>query len=147
MPTPVSVPTSRQSFLQHPIGSALPRVGEWLWTCRPGSETDLCEELTGRRVSARIIEPGLVAGSKCPPDELVFARQGLPVQATWVAPLEQLAMPIAKDAPIVSRIVDEIVNALAKGKPTQRPLALHVFAADSDAGRARAKLIAALASA
>ena len=89
MPTPASVPTSSETSLQRPIGSGLPRVGEWLWTCRAGFESDLGEELSALRVSARMVEPGLVAGSKCPPGELSFARQGLPVQAAFAVPLPE----------------------------------------------------------
>src|SRR5262245_11158303 len=123
MPTPASVPTSSETSLQRPIGSGLPRVGEWLWACRTGFESDLCDELASQRASGRMIEPGLVASSKSPSSELVFARQGLPVQAAWVVTdRDQLGSAIDKDAPIVTRIVSEIVKALGD-KGLKRPLA------------------------
>lgn len=134
MPSPASVPSSKQSFTQSAIGPSLPRVGEWLWTCRAGFESDLADEFASHRATARPIEPGLVATMKRPNADLIFARQGMPVHAAWTASFSSL------DA-LVERICGEIRRAI----PAQnKPLALHVFTTDSDAGRRLLKAVALL---
>ncbi len=123
MPTQAFVPSTNQDLAQ----AQLPRVGEWLWTCRVGAETDLCEELASLRVSARALEPGLVASTKRPNVELTFARQGLPVMAVCPATCEAIARALRSKL--------------------DRPFALHVFAADSDSGNRLAALATALSQA
>lgn len=100
-----------------------PRVGEWLWTCRAGSERDVIEEHELHGVSARTVQPGLVASQRRPTVrrngkpveiELTFARQGMPVEALCGTDADALADLLA---PKLKRIA-----------------ALHVFSPDSDAG-------------
>lgn len=114
--TPGAAPTTATHTLP-------PRVGEWLWTCRAGSERDVIEELELHGVDARVAQPGLVASQRRPTVrrngkpveiELTFARQGLPIEAL-----------AATDA---DAIADLLVPKL------KRLAALHVFSPDSDAG-------------
>ena len=59
------------------------RVGDWLWLCRLGAESDVCEELALYRVNGELAQPALVRSNKKPRGEvpLAFARQGIPVSA------------------------------------------------------------------
>lgn len=134
MPSPASVPSSKQPFTHSPNAPSLPRVGEWLWACRAGFEGDLADEFATLRATARAIEPGLVATGKRPSAELTFARQGMPVQAAWTASFSS-----------VDALVERIAGEIRKAMPARnRPLALHVFTPDSDAGRRLIKAAAAL---
>jgi len=136
MPTPDSVPSFRNERAQPENPAPFPRVGEWLWACRAGAEVDLCEELASLRVPGRAIEPGLVASEKRPQAELVFGRQGLPVQKLYeVAPLQTAA---ATGQAIAKAIAAPLSREL------RRSFALHVFTADSEAGSRLYPLAAAL---
>ena len=102
-------------------------VGDWLWLCRAGYETDLVDEL-GRAPgvgSATRLAPGLVRSPKRPKlhgqdVELAFARQGLPVQALVAS---------GDTALLVDRLVPLVARALGSGT-----FVLHLFVADSDEG-------------
>src|SRR5689334_9176158 len=87
MPTQAFVPSANQDLAL----SRLPQVGEWLWACRAGAEVDLCEELASLGIAARPLQLGLVASVKRPKADLVFARQGLPVQALCPADTQAIA--------------------------------------------------------
>ena len=79
------------------------RAGEWLWTTRPGSERDLCEELALWRPDSRpqLLAPALVASSGAPltpegPPRIAFARQGFPIAgAIEAADTDALLEPLA----------------------------------------------------
>lgn len=108
-----------------------PRSGEWLWLCRAGSERDLIEDLADKGSAARPVAEGLVASTRRAKSELTFARQGLPVDRL----VEASAAPIA-----------DTLRALLRS-PTglaARGVALHVIAADSDAGNRLAGLAQSL---
>ncbi|HRI51319.1 MAG TPA: 23S rRNA (cytidine(2498)-2'-O)-methyltransferase RlmM [Pseudomonadota bacterium] len=110
-------------------------VGDWLWACRAGAEPDLCDELRTYGLSGWVLQPGLCASPARPRTaqkedaELTFARQGMPVQAVGAADVQFLA-----------KFIGEV---FADRRQAQRGsgLALHVFAADSDAGNLLAAVV------
>lgn len=110
MPTPAAVPSKNQDVAR-PL---VPYSGQWLWACRSGAETNLLEELSSLKVTAKILQPGLVISTKRPQAELVFARQGIPVDVVLSAPRATV------DQAIAQALVDKL----------RRPFALHVFSAD-----------------
>src|SRR5512135_151637 len=68
----------------------------WLWTCRPGFEADLVEEL--KRAGAARPEtaaPSLVRSDGRPPEWPVFARAGFPLTAETSADPEAIAAALA----------------------------------------------------
>ncbi len=56
----------------------------WMWTCRPGFEADLVEELTrtGKNLAPRVSAPALVESNGRPALWPCFARAGFPLGAT-----------------------------------------------------------------
>ena len=122
--------------------AAAPQRGDWLFACRPGAEDDVLDELRALRLSPSSPQPGLVLaggttekGKRVAPTALqglVFARQGLPVHALFDT--------LAEDAQVAAKqLADGICRDL---KP--RPLAVHVFAADSERGKTLSGRCAAL---
>lgn len=110
LPTRREIPAKTDTF-----PSAV-SVGDWLWLCRQGAENDVCEELALYRVTAEPFAPALVRSPKKPPGDvmLTFARQGLPVEAL-----------LPPDAQAIAQSVSRRIK---------RPIAIHVFAPDSDSG-------------
>lgn len=103
-----------------PAPAAPPRVGDWLFTTRPGAEIDLVEEMVytapaKARPEPRIAGPALVAAEK-KYNELAFARQGFPVAA--------LVHPDA--------LARAFADSLARTSKTPQPWALDVWVPDSD---------------
>ena len=121
--------TAREELSTVAFSQAPVRSGDWLWLCRQGAEHDVCEELALYRVQGEAIQPALVRSSTQPKQEvlLTFVRQGIPVAT--VLPPEPRA--IAQAA--LSRI--------------KRPVVVHVFAPDSDAGNTLSARAEALKSA
>lgn len=114
-----------------------PQRGDWLWACRPGAEDDVADELVTRGLAPSLLQPGLVlstaenakgkrvaASDLC---SLTFARQGLPVQ--WVDDLSEQAQDLDATA-----LAKRIANGLYRDIK-DRPLAVHVFSADSERGK------------
>jgi 23S rRNA (cytidine2498-2'-O)-methyltransferase len=104
--------------------ATLPRTGEWLWTTRPGSETDLVDELflEGER-EARIIAPAVVVSGRAPRKdgrvELTFARQAFPVSRVVTA-TSPASLGVAA------------ASALARDLASSERYALQVWVPDSD---------------
>jgi 23S rRNA (cytidine2498-2'-O)-methyltransferase len=95
-----------------------PRLGEWLFTTRPGAERDLIEELyfADQRSQPRLVEDSLVA-ARARPGELAFARQGFVVAAV-VAPGD------------VATALEQALAAIGEAQPW----AVDSWVPDSDAG-------------
>ncbi len=135
MQTTIQVPSEKKNSARPAAQkfefAADPQVGQWLWACRAGFETDLCTEFERLRVAARMLQPGLVISQKRPTGELVFARQGFLVQA------------------LCRGTAAELVHALhqALAKSLRRAAALQVFVADSDAAKPLTAQAAALQAA
>lgn len=154
-PAPREAAPRRVKMTQAPVSAAPPPafakagIGDWLWTCRVGSEADLGDELKSHGLTGQVVQPGLCVSPARPRTpqkedaELTFARQGLPVQALSVA-----------DADTLAPIIIELCSDSQKAR-RDSGLALHVFAPDSDAGNLlaaqvltlQARLSAALAAA
>ncbi|HEX7477780.1 MAG TPA: 23S rRNA (cytidine(2498)-2'-O)-methyltransferase RlmM [Polyangiales bacterium] len=100
------------------------RVGEWLWTCREGSERDVIEELLLRGdLRPRLLAPALIASRKAPADagerlDLTFARQGLPVS-------------LLVHADNVAQLAEQLATHLVPLLSAAEGYALHVFVPDS----------------
>lgn len=111
------------------LGPLSVRIGDWLWLCRAGSENEVCEELALRKITAAPLGAALVRSATRPStfEPLVFARQGMPVQVLAPPDAEQLAQVFVKQCP--------------------RPVAVQVFAPDSDAGNLLSAQAQALARA
>ncbi|MBL9004610.1 MAG: 23S rRNA (cytidine(2498)-2'-O)-methyltransferase RlmM [Myxococcales bacterium] len=119
-----------------------PQRGDWLFTCRPGAEDDVEDELRAIRMSPVVLQAGLVMakgitekGKRVPPTALhglIFARQAVPVQR--LSELRGL-----DPAAAAKHIVDGICRDLK-----DRPLAVQVFAADSESGKQLAGRCSAL---
>jgi 23S rRNA (cytidine2498-2'-O)-methyltransferase len=95
------------------------RAGEWLWTTRPGSERDLCEELALWRADSRpqLVAPALVASHGAPlasegAPRLAFARQGFPLSAVLDA-----ADSAALLAPLAAALAPALERACTKREP------------------------------
>jgi len=90
-------------------------VGDWLWLCRSGAERDVCEELALQKINARPIAQAIVVSSGLSAGKpLVFVRQSLRVKKV-----------LPPDAQV-------IVSAMRA--ELRLPVAVHVFAPDSDEG-------------
>lgn len=120
----------------------LPQPGDWLWACRPGAEDDVRDELAALGITCRPLQAGLLvsapktgkrAGSvPAAFSSLTFARQGLPVQLSRKLEGRDLNESAAL-----------IVDGLYRGFKN-RPIAVHVFSADSDHGKMLSGRCAAL---
>ncbi len=103
-------------------------AGDWIWTCRQGSEADLVEELAAasKKCAPSVVAPALVRSSVRPkkgdaPIEPAFARQGFAVDAI-------VQVPDGGAAALGAAIASAIAAALGAS-----PFALQVWVADSDA--------------
>ena len=138
------------------------RVGEWLWTTRPGSERDLCEELALWRVDSRpqLVAPALVASHGAPlreqaPPRVAFARQGFPLAAVVEAggSAGASAVGAATVGELLAPLVAALVPALQRASAQRDGYGLQVWVPDADgsnplaaqAGELRVVLAAALA--
>ncbi|HXU68193.1 MAG TPA: 23S rRNA (cytidine(2498)-2'-O)-methyltransferase RlmM [Polyangia bacterium] len=108
--------------------TGLPRAGEWLFTTRPGADTDLIEELyyADPKSAPHPVAPSLVA-ARLRPGQPAFARQAFPVHA--VVETAQLG--------------DAVTAALMHSGAPQ-PWALDIWVPDSDEGNLLAARAAAL---
>jgi 23S rRNA (cytidine2498-2'-O)-methyltransferase len=102
-----------------PSGPARPpALGSWLWTCRPGFEVHLAEELKRARAVPEVLGPGFLASAQRPAVDPAFARTGFLVRARAAGPLEAA------------------VQALAPRLARAGPVTLRVWGADTEAGLA-----------
>lgn len=103
--------------------------GKWLWLCRVDFERDVCEELALQGCAAQPLLKGVVVSNKPAKqlEDLVFARQGLPVDAVLPADADAVSLHLAKNK--------------------KKSLVLQVFSPDSDEGNTWTKPIQVLHSA
>ncbi len=122
----------------------------WTWTCRPGFEADLVEELTraGKMLAPRVVAPALVESSGRPAQWPCFARAGFPVGASVTLPGDGGAEADRARAVAVAVALAATLDATFEGKP--RGWMSQAWVPDADesnpmAARAAALEIAALA--
>ncbi|HNN97650.1 MAG TPA: 23S rRNA (cytidine(2498)-2'-O)-methyltransferase RlmM, partial [Pseudomonadota bacterium] len=146
-PGPRPRPHSAESTNREPAlpTDGTPQPGDWLWTCRPGAEDDVRDELSALGISSRPLQAGLVLSSPRGRTRagttpaafatLTFARQGLPVGlCRSISDLE------------LGEAAALIVDGLYRGFKG-RPIAVHVYAADSEAGKPLSSRCTALSEA
>ncbi len=141
---PAAARSARESV---PPTEGPPQPGDWLWTCRPGAEDDVRDELSALGISSRVLQAGLVLSSPrartrtragttpAAFSTLTFARQGLPVGLCRSISDCELAEAAAL-----------IVDGLYRGFKG-RPIAVQVFSADSEAGKPLSSRCTALSEA
>jgi 23S rRNA (cytidine2498-2'-O)-methyltransferase len=101
-----------------PLGPARPpRLGSWLWTCRPGFEPHLHQELAAAGAVPEPLGPGFLASARRPRTDPAFARTGFLVRARAPGPVEAAA------------------EALGPRLARAGPLTVRVWTADTDSGR------------
>jgi 23S rRNA (cytidine2498-2'-O)-methyltransferase len=126
------------------------RAGEWLWTTRPGSERDLCEELALWRADSRpqLVAPALVASHGAPlrqdgPPPIAFARQGFPISAVLEAESGAALL-----APLLAALAPALPGASAAVLDPAREepdgYGLHVWVPDADSSNPLAPSAASL---
>jgi 23S rRNA (cytidine2498-2'-O)-methyltransferase len=111
---------------------APPRVGEWLWTTRPGAERDLAEELfyLDNKSAPRIAGPSLIATSRRlnssgTPIRPAFARLGFPV-AALVEATPEAVLKAARSA------LEPLEASRRERDLVPRPTCVDVWVPDSD---------------
>ncbi len=126
-PRPVDPDTSPRV----PVPAGKPLGGPWLFTTRPGAEQDVVDELALCGIDARI-RSGAVVEARAASTfddgtlDVTFARQGFKLRATLSGERTTLARQLA--------------DRTASLAPRDRPLALSVFAPDTDEGNRLAPL-------
>jgi len=93
----------------------------WMWTCRPGFEADLVEELerSGKSLAPRVSAPALVESSGRPVGWPCFARAGFPLGAIATLPADPGAEGDRARAAAVAEALASALDAAFKaaGKP------------------------------
>jgi len=103
-----------------------PSLGSWLWTCRPGFEVHLAEELTRAQAVPEVLGPGFLASAKRPAVDPAFARTGFCVRARAPGPVEAaveaLAPRLARAGPCTVRVWTADTEEGMKLQPEARAL-------------------------
>lgn len=126
-------------------------VGEWVWTCRPGFEGDLAQELLllSPKCAAAPLNGPFVKTSRRPAALPALGRQAMVVQSI-------LSTKTGSITAVAAKISASIRRGLAHENilPTQSNWSLHVWAPDTEEGKTRqasvvswqAAIVAALAA-
>jgi 23S rRNA (cytidine2498-2'-O)-methyltransferase len=116
----------RETSPKTAVPAGKPLLGAWLFTTRAGAEQDLVDELKLARIESTVRAPGLVESRGAPTFEdgsidATFARQGFRLRGT-----------LTGDTP--AALARTFASRAASLAPAETPLALSIFAPDTDEG-------------
>jgi 23S rRNA (cytidine2498-2'-O)-methyltransferase len=118
----------------------------WMWTCRPGFESDLVEELGGK-LAPRVAAPSLVESDGRPGAWPCFARAGFPLSVAATLPSAGGAEGDRARAQVVATALASALDAAYKAAGKPRGFLVQSWVPDADESNPLAARATALESA